>query len=422
MKTLIKGIIVPIHPDYPPEFDGFIIIKNKKILSVTKIRPEGAFDCEVDVSGMVIMPGLVNTHTHSSMTLFRGIADDLDLKTWLEHEIFPRESKLSPENIYWGAKLAIAEFLLGGCTTFADMYFMMDEVARAVQETGIRANLCQGISGLAGKNAIDSALSFCNRWQGASDDRIHTMLGPHAIYTCPPDFMKDVIYTAKNNKLGIHMHLSETKKECTDCIETHCSTPPEILSKLCAFDVPFLAAHCVHLTNSDMELMRHENVFIALNTGSNFKLASGIAPIAKMVQAGLNLTIGTDGSASNNDLDLWEEIRWTSLAAKVVGDPKVIPAQDALKIATENGARALGWDNLGSLVPGFLADLIIVDFNKPRLTPVFSHVSHLVYATKPCDVKHVMIDGQFVVWDGKITTFDVTETMDNMIKIAQELV
>lgn len=420
MKSLIKGRIVPVNDALPTEFDGYVVVCDNLIDYVGTDKPSGSFDTEFDFTDMVVMPGLVNTHTHASMSLLRGVADDLNLQDWLNKEIFPREAKMTPDDIYWGAKLAIAEFLLGGTTCFADMYFT-DRVAHAVTETGIRANISLGMTIFGGQDGLKKGVEFANKWQGAQNDRIHTCLGPHAIYTCPVDFMKDIVKAAKDNNLGIHMHISETKKENEDCATCNGASPVKVLDDLGTFDVPTLAAHCVCLSNEDMEIMKAKNVSPALNVGSNFKLGSGIARISDMVDKGLNVTIGTDGPASNNDLDMWEEMRWVSMSAKVWGEPLKVPAAQALKLATSNGAKALGWKNLGSFAKGNLADLIVVDFSNPRLVPVFSHVSHLVYAVKPSDVRHVMVDGNFAVWDREIQTFDVVETISKVKEIARRL-
>ncbi|MBP7733398.1 MAG: amidohydrolase [Caldisericia bacterium] len=420
MKTLIKGRIVPVNDALPAEFDGYVSVIDNLIDYVGTERPSGSFDTELDFSDMVVMPGLVNTHTHASMTLLRGVADDLNLQDWLNKEIFPREAKMTPDDIYWGAKLAIAEFLLGGTTCFADMYFT-DRVAHAVTESGIRANISLGMTIFGGQDGLKNGVEFANKWQNAENGRIHTCLGPHAIYTCPVDFMKDIVKAAKDNSLGIHMHISETKKENDDCATCNGASPVKVLGDLGAFDVPTIAAHCVCLSDEDMDILKAKNVSPALNIGSNFKLGSGIARIADMIDKGLNVTIGTDGPASNNDLDMWEEMRWVSMSAKVWGEPLKVPAAQALKLATSNGAKALGWNNLGSLAKGNLADLIVVDFSNPRLVPVFSHVSHLVYAVKPSDIKHVMVDGNFAVWDREIQTFDVAETISKVKEIARRL-
>lgn len=420
MKTLIKGRIVPVCDALPNEFDGYVSVSGNKIDYVGIEKPAGEFDSELDFSGMVVMPGLVNTHTHASMTLLRGIADDVNLQDWLFKHIFPREEKMTPDDIYWGAKLAIAEFLLGGTTCFADMYFT-NRVADAVAETGIRANISLGMTQFGGEEGIRNGTEFAKKWQNAENDRIHTCLGPHAIYTCPVEFMKKIVAAAKENNLGIHMHISETVKENEDCMACGGMTPTKTLDSIGAFEVPTIAAHCVHINDEDMAIMKAKNVNVALNVGSNFKLASGLVSIGEMVDKGLNVSIGTDGPASNNDLDMWEEMRWVALSAKVTGDPLKVPAKQALQMATKNGAKALGWNNLGSLEAGNLADLIVVDFSDVRLQPVFSHVSHLVYAVKPSDVRHVMVDGNFAVWDREIQTFDVEETVSKVNEIARRL-
>ncbi len=211
MKIAIVGKIIPLVPTMPEEFDGYVVVEGNQITDIGIGQPEGCFDKVVDGLKQVIMPGFANTHTHAAMSVFRGVADDLQLQTWLEREIFPREARLTPEIVYWATKLAIAEFLLGGVTCFADMYFFMDEVARAVSETGIRACLSKGLVSFSGEKEIEVGRAFCQRWQGEARGRIHTMLGPHAIYTCPPAFMEKVVAVASERHIPIHMHVSETK-------------------------------------------------------------------------------------------------------------------------------------------------------------------------------------------------------------------
>jgi 5-methylthioadenosine/S-adenosylhomocysteine deaminase len=423
MKTLIKGTIIPVVPVMPSEFEGYVTIENNIITDVGMGDITGDFDKVVDEPGLVVMPGLVNTHTHAAMSLLRGVADDLSLMDWLTKWIFPREEKLTGEMIYWGTKLAIAEFLLGGCTCFADMYFFMDDVARAVQECGIRANLSKGTTSFGDNQdeKVKTALDVCLNWHEKANDRIHTMLGPHAIYTCPPDFMKRVVETAKNSGFGIHMHVSETAFEVEECRKNNGDTPVKILDKLGAFDMPFIAAHCVYLTEEEMGIFAAKGVNVALNVSSNFKLASGMPNISLMDKKGLNLTVGTDGPASNNDLNMFEEMRWSAFCAKVSGNSTSVPANKALEMATKNGAKALGWKNLGVLAPGHIADIVVMDYKNPRLTPCYSKLSHAVYACNTSDVKHVMVDGNFVVWNKEITTFDVSEAMCKVEGFAKEL-
>jgi 5-methylthioadenosine/S-adenosylhomocysteine deaminase len=420
MKTLIEGTIIPLTEERD-EFDGFVAIEGNRITSVSEEKPEGYFDKSIDASGMVIMPGLVNTHTHASMTLLRGVADDLPLMDWLNKEIFPRENKLTSDMVFWGAKLAIAEMLLGGVTTFNDMYFKMDSVAKAVSQTGIRASLSSGIMAVGGQEAIDRAVDFANQWNNKADGRIKTMLGPHAIYTCPPYFMELLVKASNDNKIPIHIHISETEKEVNDCISEYNETPPKILNRIGVFDSHVVGAHCVQLTDSDMDILKTKDVYLSLNTSSNFKLASGRARIATMEEKGLNLSIGTDGTASNNDLDMWEELRWTSFVAKSFGDSTVLPAKRTLQIATVDGAQALGFSDMGTLEKGAIADLIIVDMSTVHLNPRYSSVSHLVNCVHPSDVRHVIVDGKIVVWERKIQRFDADETLAKVKEFAKIL-
>ncbi len=422
MRTLIRGTIVPLLNWLPPEFYGYVIVDGNRIAEVCHGEPPSeSFDKVIDGPNQVVVPGLVNTHTHAAMTILRGVADDLPLQIWLEKEIFPREAKLKPEHIYWGTKLAIAEMLLGGTTCFADMYFMMDETAKAVAECGIRASLATGIVEFLGQNAIENSVAFAKKWDGQAGGRIKTMLGPHAIYTCPPKFMSKIIQAAKENNFGLHVHMSETKKEVEDSHREYGMSPVKKFYELGMFDQPVLAAHCVHLDAEDIKIMAKNRVSVALCPSSNFKLSSGIPNVPDLDKAGVNISVATDGAASNNDLDMFEEMRWASFIAKVLDGPWSVPANRALEMATRCGARALQFNGLGTLEPGSLADLVVLEFDKPHLVPMFSASSHIAYSAKSSDVKHVMIDGHFVVWDRMVTTFDAEETKKKVENIAMEI-
>ncbi|MBC7324007.1 MAG: amidohydrolase, partial [Moorella sp. (in: Bacteria)] len=294
----------------------------------------------IDGTGMVALPGFVNCHTHAAMTLFRGFADDLPLMQWLEEKIWPLEAGLQKEDIYWGTLLACAEMIRSGTTTFADMYFHMGQAARAVEEAGLRASLSRGMIGTApGVGAgelppLEYSVEFARRWHGAAGGRITVMLGPHAPYTCPPDFMRRVIRAAHDFGLGIHIHLAETAGEVEDMKRRYGKTPIQLMDGLGLFELPVLAAHCVHLEEKDIEILASKKVGIAHNPQSNMKLASGIAPVAKLVAAGAVVGLGTDGAASNNNLDMLEEMRTAALLQKVAtGNPVALPAFDALAMA-----------------------------------------------------------------------------------------
>ena len=423
MNTLIKNVELYENEQY---VNRHITISDNIITAITPNLPsELDFDVVIDGSNKFATPGLVNTHTHAAMTLFRSYADDMFLMDWLENKIWPAEANLTAEDVYWGTLLSIGEMLKSGTTCFADMYFFMDEVAKAVETSGIRACLSRGLAGVAPNSdkSLLEAKEFCLKWNGAANGRITTMLGPHAPYTCPPDYLKQVIEVAKEIKAEIHIHLSETKLEVDTCIEKFGKTPIAHMDSLGLLDLGVLAAHCVHVTPEDIQLMKAKNVRVAHNPQSNLKLASGIAPVQQMLEAGLIVGLGTDGASSNNNLDLLEEVRLAALLHKVREDnPKVIPAQTALEMGTSCGAQALGLDKVGKLAVGYKADIVLYDMNKLTWAPKHDRNSLLVYSANSSDVHTVLVDGQVLVADGKLTTIDEAQVIAEVSKRGLDLV
>ncbi|WP_019879286.1 amidohydrolase [Succinispira mobilis] len=423
MNTLIKNVELYENEQY---VNRHITISDNIITAITPNLPsELDFDVVIDGSNKFATPGLVNTHTHAAMTLFRSYADDMFLMDWLENKIWPAEANLTAEDVYWGTLLSIGEMLKSGTTCFADMYFFMDEVAKAVETSGIRACLSRGLAGVAPNSdkSLLEAKEFCLKWNGAANGRITTMLGPHAPYTCPPDYLKQVIEVAKEIKAEIHIHLSETKFEVDTCIEKFGKTPIAHMDSLGLLDLGVLAAHCVHVTPEDIQLMKAKNVRVAHNPQSNLKLASGIAPVQQMLEAGLIVGLGTDGASSNNNLDLLEEVRLAALLHKVREDnPKVIPAQTALEMGTSCGAQALGLDKVGKLAVGYKADIVLYDMNKLTWAPKHDRNSLLVYSANSSDVHTVLVDGQVLVADGKLTTIDEAQVIAEVSKRGLDLV
>lgn len=423
MNTLIKNVELYENEQY---VNRHITISDNIITAITPNLPsELDFDVVIDGSNKFATPGLVNTHTHAAMTLFRSYADDMFLMDWLENKIWPAEANLTAEDVYWGTLLSIGEMLKSGTTCFADMYFFMDEVAKAVETSGIRACLSRGLAGVAPNSdkSLLEAKEFCLKWNGAANGRITTMLGPHAPYTCPPDYLKQVIEVAKEIKAEIHIHLSETKFEVDTCIEKFGKTPIAHMDSLGLLDLGVLAAHCVHVTPEDIQLMKAKNVRVAHNPQSNLKLASGIAPVQQMLEAGLIVGLGTDGASSNNNLDLLEEVRLAALLHKVREDnPKVIPAQTALEMGTSLGAQALALDKVGKLAVGYKADIVLYDMNKLTWAPKHDRNSLLVYSANSSDVHTVLVDGQVLVDDGKLTTIDEAQVIAEVSKRGLDLV
>ena len=406
-KLLIKNVEL-LHT---PNGDlYYIAVEDNKITYVGKDMPENMQDAEiVDGKGKLATAGMVNTHGHVSMTLLRSYADDMELMDWLQNKIWPIEDKMNAQDIYWGAMLGIAEMLKGGTTCFADMYAFMENVARACAETGIRANLCRGLIGVAPDKDVKLAENnvLAANWQGYDNGRIRISYGPHAPYTCPVDYLEKVIKAAADHKAEIQMHLCETKFEADTCMKEHGLTPIQLMDKLGMFDLGTIAAHCVHLTDNDMEIMAAKKVRVAHNPQSNLKLASGIAPVAQMLEKGICVGIGTDGASSNNNLDMLEECRAAAMLHKATNfDPLAVPAQKAWEMATVDGAKTLGFDNLGLLEAGQLADIVLWDMHKPYWYPRNNKLSLLVYAASANDADTVIVAGKKVVAGGKLLTFD----------------
>ncbi len=408
--------------------DGEIAVRGNKILHVGPagttppgFKPDRVLECP----RMVAMPGFVNCHTHAAMTLFRGCADDMPLMKWLNEKIWPLEAHLTPEHIYNGTMLSCAEMIRGGTTTFADMYFSMDKVARAAERSGMRAVLSRGMIGFGSgaEAAMEESIAFIEQWQGGAGGRITTMFGPHAPYTCPPEYLKRVIEQAGKMNVGIHIHLAETKDEIDEIIGKYGCSPVVLMEKTGLFEVPVLAAHCVHLDDQDIEILARYRVGVAHNPQSNMKLASGVAPVARMLEKGVPVGLGTDGAASNNNLDMLEEMRVAALLQKVhAGSATVLPAREALRMATSTGAEILGLgDRVGRIRPGMLADIILLDFHKPHLFPLHDIYAHVVYAAISSDVHTVIIDGKIVMENRRVLTMDEEAVMKEAQESAQSL-
>ena len=420
MNILINnGYILPmtLSGSDKPYFKGYVGIEGERIAFVSKDKAEAkeffeshAGDCmRMDASDMIVMPGLINTHTHVAMALLRGISDDVPLMEWLEQHIWPIEAKMGYQEVYDGARLGILEMLMGGTTTFVDMYPYEEAVAEAAESAGIRA--------LVSPCPMDFRMDhFENDWKQVqkrfSSSRLVSMwMGPHAIYTLSGKNLQRSISLSKELGIGSHVHLAETQTEQDNCMAQHGVSPTEYLEKEGLFSTKTLAAHCVVMSDHDIEILAKNGVSVAHNPQSNMKLASGIAPVKKMLEAGVNVSIGTDGASSNNDLDMWEEMRTASLLQKVnTHDPCAIPAYTALQMATVNGAKAIGREGeLGVIAPGALADILLVDIQKPHLYPHTNLISELVYSTHASDVDTVIVNGRFVVKNRKCLSMSAEE-------------
>lgn len=369
----------------------------------------------LDADGGLILPGLVNAHTHAAMALFRGIADDLRLMDWLRNYIFPAEARnVSADFVRAGTRLAALEMILSGTTTFVDMYYFEDQVAEAAREAGLRVVAGESIIDVPGgapdnktpSQALAYAQAFLERWKG--DPLVVPAVAPHSTYLLSPELLKATRALADRYGAPILIHLSESSDEQKLIRERYGKTPTEHLRDLGVLRKGLVGAHGVWLTASDRAILKEAGAGVAHCPESNMKLASGTAPVREMLAEGVRLGIGTDGAASNNDLDMFEETLAASLLAKhASGDPTAAPAGAVLELATLGGARALGMeDRIGSLEIGKRGDLVLVGLDSPRLHPLYDPISHLVYAAKGSDVRHVVVEGRVVMRDRKVLTLD----------------
>jgi 5-methylthioadenosine/S-adenosylhomocysteine deaminase len=368
--------------------------------------------------GSVILPGLINTHTHAAMVYFRGIADDLPLNNWLNEHIWPAENRwLSPEFISDAIELACLEMLKGGVTTYNDMYFYEDAAGRTSKRIGMRAVLGVGILDFPTKSAgtsdeyFSNAESFIKDWKG--DELITPCIAPHALYTCGPDSLKRAKAVAEKYNIPIHIHLSETEWEAREVMTRYHKRPVEHLESLGFLDETVLAAHCIWVEDEEIALLAKRKVGVSHCMESNLKLASGFAPVATMLMEGVKVTFGTDGAASNNDLNILSEMATTAKVHKALANnPTVLDAKTVLLMATRWGAEVLGLGNkVGSIEKGKQADIITINLNKPHLTPLYDVCSHIVYAAMASDVETVMVNGKVVVNGGELLTADESEIL-----------
>jgi len=393
---------------------GEICIENQRIVSVGELgsAPAGFVpDRVLELPNDVVMPGLINTHTHAAMTLLRGYADDLQLMPWLKEKVWPFEDKLTDEDIYWGTSLALCEMIRSGTTTMLDMYASMDQVAEAVLLAGTRAVLSRGLIGNApnGNRALQENVELVRHYHGAGNGRVSIMFGPHAPYTCSGEYLQKVKAEADRLKVGIHIHVAETQDEINILKEQQGKTPVQWLDELGLFGGHVVAAHCVYLTPQDMEILARQHVCVAHNAESNMKLSSGTAPITELRAKGVVVGLGTDGASSNNNLDLFGEMRSASYQQKLRVNSTALPAYEVLEMATIGGAQTLGLEGVGMLAPGFKADLITIDMDQPHFYPRFSIPAHLVYAAHAGDVRMVMAEGKFLMEERRLLTMDVSK-------------
>jgi len=381
-------------------------------------------DQTIDGTHFALLPGLVNTHTHAAMTLFRGYADDMELHDWLREKIWPLESKFQPDDIYWGTKLACLEMIRSGTTCFNDMYFHLDMQAKAVEGCGIRAVLSEGFVDMLkpdlGEELLTKTLRLIGEVKDMNCERIIPALGPHAIYTVSKESLQRIKEISEEEDLLIHFHLSETRQEVENCRKEHGKSPVNFLKDIGFLGPKLLCAHSVWLEDGEIGLLAEEGVKISHNPVSNMKLAvGGTIPYGQMKEARMNVSLGTDGAASNNNLDMFESMKFASLLQKYAfNDSTLMPAVEAFQMATVNGAEALGI-NAGTIQVGKLADLILVDLRSPALNPNHNLISNLVYSAGGSCVDTVICDGKILMREGRVEGQE--ETIEGARKAAQDL-
>jgi 5-methylthioadenosine/S-adenosylhomocysteine deaminase len=430
LDLLIKnGIMVTMNPSMEIHYPGSLAIKGD---TITAVGPEDLlknFETKtrqiIDARGGVVLPGLINTHTHAAMTLFRGLADDLPLADWLNNHIFPAERKLSAEWVYWGTMLACAEMILSGTTTFCDMYLFEDEVARAAREAGMRALVGEVLYDFPSPNygpiekGFEYSLKMIEDYK--EDPLISVAIEPHSPLTCSPDLLIKSGELCEKHKVPLIIHLSETRHEVEEIKRRYHLSPVEHLKRLGLLVPHLIAIHCVALSPADMDALRAGKVKVAHCPESNMKLASGMAPVTDMLARGITVGLGTDGCASNNNLDLFQEMDTAAKLYKLYhSDPTVMDAPTALRMATIDGARVLQMEQkIGSLEAGKKADIIILDLNKPHLTPIYNVYSHIVYAAKSSDVSQVFINGKPVLKDRRLITLDLKKIFNKVGRFSE---
>ena len=387
-----------------------IYIEGDKIAAIGD-APEGfTEDKVIDGKDKLVIPGLINCHTHSYMSFMRNVADDLSFMDWLFGTIDPIEQQMTDEDTYWGANLAIIEMMKSGTTCFNDMQMNIHQTTRAVKESGMRAVICRGLVGSGNDEAGQMRLrqAYEERDAARDCDRLTFRLGPHAPYTCDDAFLRIVADEAKKENMGIHVHLSESVSEIEQIQEKYGCTPIALAEKCGIFDVPAIAAHCVQVTEEDMDILVRKNVSVVTNPASNMKLGNGFAPIGRMLEKGINVCLGTDGAASNNCLNMFHELSLLTLIHKGTGKtPQCVSAKEGFRIATINGARALGLEKeIGSIEVGKKADLAILDLNTPSLTPRNNLIAGLSYSANGSEVDTVIINGQITMENRRILTMN----------------
>ncbi len=395
---------------------------------IEAVQPSGSADPSqfkkvIEADGLLAMPGLINTHAHVPMVIFRGLAEDVTVEQWFNDYMWPMESNLQAEDVYWGMQLGLAEMIRAGVTSVADHYFFMDEAAKAVDKAGTRALLGWAIFGNNGYEMIERTGRFVSEWQGAANGRIHTIMAPHSTYLCDDDYLRACVKKAKELHVGIHIHASENLKQTRSSLEKRGITPMQVLEQTGVLDVPTIVAHGCGVLADDMPMLAKHEVGFAHAPKTYMKLGHETTPVVQMRQHGIPVGLATDGAVSNNTLDIFESMRLMAMNQKQVNSsPTLLPIPEALYIATRESAKVYGQpDELGALDPGNLADLILVNLNGIHHQPLHSMTASLVYNVRASDVQTTICDGKILMEDGKLLTLDEAEIVSQVKASMQRL-
>jgi len=390
-----------------------IAIQGARIAAIFPAGSQPALEAReiIEASGLLAIPGLMNTHAHVPMVLFRGMVEDVTVTSWFNDYIWPLESNLTPEDVYWGALLGMAEMINNGVTYVADHYFAMDAVAQAVEQSGMRANLCWAVFAHEGPQKLEQTCEFVQRWQGKANGRITAWLGPHAPYTTTPEFLKLSAQHAGELGVGIHIHVAETQDQVTLSLQQYGITPIQQLEETGVFGVPTILGHCRFATDNDLALLAKRNTGIAHAPKTYLKLGEELTPLKQYLQAGIPLGLATDGAASSNTLDILEQLRMMVLGQKSAAlDPTYMTITDALEITFRGSARVLQQsDDLGAIESGRLADIVLLRQDGPHNFPRFNPAANLIYSTTASDVDTVICNGRILKRSGRLLTIDLVE-------------
>ncbi len=428
MATLFKDVFI-LDGGREKAQRGHLVVSKGRIESILDYTetPPSADKVVAGHGRMAVLPGFVNAHTHAAMVLLRGLGEEAPLMEWLLKKIWPVEEKLTPDHIYWGTASAILEMLATGTTCFADMYFEMDRVAEAVLNSGIRAALCRGITaGAPGKiqRSLDENLALAKNWHGR-EGLLTVQIGPHAPYTVPVEDMKNITAAARENNLGVHFHFLETEWELNYIRDELKTTPEAYLQETGLLDLPgTVLAHAVWMSPEMSETINNSGITLVHNPSSNMKLGSGVMPLQSWLDRGVPVALGTDGASSNNRLDMWEDMRAAALLHKVMmRNPSSVPASDAIYMATYEGARAFGFAKKGMIQEGWMADLMLVDLDKPHYVGADEEnlAAYIVYAGSSADIAGTMVNGKWLYRNGDYPSLDRQEIMQKVCEARKSI-